>query len=111
MIAMSSVWEDADCQRPDPYIDWEYRTRPPSQSGIPYWCSVQIQVLAQPNGDYLPNLSQLENAVIAGRISGDPGGPNDVTIRMTNDELARLKRVIADKPRDAVEAQFFIYRP
>ena len=29
---------------------------------------------------------------------------------MTNDELARLKRVIADKPRDAVEAQFFIYR-
>jgi len=110
---MTAEWHDDECQRPDPYLDWEYRTRPP-QSTV-YWCSVHVRVLQDANGDYLPNLSELLAAVSVGRLDGDPGGPSDLTIRMTDDERAFLQTFIDEvghgyKPTDQVETQFFIYR-
>jgi subtilisin family serine protease len=116
---MSAIWQELTRERPDPYLEWEYLTRPLRQNAKPKerWCSLQIQVLPGRDGDYLPNLCQLLEAVLTGRLDDDHVGSGVLTIRMADDELQHLRDVIGSvenrKDRlsvDRVQMQFFIYR-
>jgi subtilisin family serine protease len=112
--AMSAVWQQSDCTRPDPYLEWEYRTRCDKLKET--WCSVQIQVVPASDGTYLPSLRQLYQAVVKGRQDDDDVGPNTLTIRMADDEQEHLKNLVDRKSHEKnqtferVEMQFFIYR-
>jgi hypothetical protein len=109
---MSAVWQQSDCTRPDPYLEWEYRTRCDKLKET--WCSVQIQVV--PAGDdYLPSLRELRDVVEAGRLPGE--NPKQLTIRMADDEFRHLADLIigiqkgtVSPPFERVQMQFFIYR-
>jgi len=108
---MSAVWRQSDCTRPDPYLEWEYRTRPDKRRET--WCSVQIQVL-QVGGDYLPGLRALQSFVSVGK-QDDDASDEPTTIRMADDERALLADRIKQLDSggnivNKVEVQFFIYR-
>jgi hypothetical protein len=110
--AMNATWHQADCTRPDPYLEWEYRTRREKQQET--WCSVQIRVI--PSGEeYLPSLCELKAAVDAGRQADDDVSSDFLTIRMADDERTLLEQRIdclqrGGKIVNKVEVQFFIYR-
>jgi subtilisin family serine protease len=120
---MNAVWQELTRERPDPYLEWEYLTRPLPRTGRPKerWCSLQIQILPTRDGNYLPNLRELLEAVDAGRLDEDHVGSKVFTIRMADDEKRHLCEVIAKiehmqnlpnhPPVDPVQVQFFIYRP
>jgi hypothetical protein len=109
---MSRTWQEVPRARPDPYLEWEYRTRDPDDHRD-LLCSLQIEVLPDLAGGYLGNLVALRDAVDAGKLDGDPGAH---TLRMAVDEREHLVKVI-DRVRhgavidDPVGVQFFIYRP
>jgi hypothetical protein len=109
---MSANWQPSPLERPDPYLDWEYRTRPVKNDDT--WCSVQIQVLPV-LCDYLPSLYLLQKAVQDGNIPSDHVKPGFFTIRMNDDERVHLDEWIDylkgnGKVSEDIEMQFFIYR-
>jgi len=109
---MNAIWEEKWRARPDPYLEWEYRTRKPDD-GRDLWCSLQIQVIPVTNQDYLTNLDALKKAVETGHLPGEMGAD---TIRMARDELEHLTDVTENirhggTVEDPVQVQFFIYRP
>ncbi|MBR0775150.1 S8 family serine peptidase [Bradyrhizobium diazoefficiens] len=114
---MKAVWKQARVERQNPYLDWEWRTRPPRTVGASEdWCPVQIQLRAGTDGSYVPNLKRLAATVFAGRQEEDE--PGALTIRMSGDEQQALDKLIDDierhavtPPTDPVEVQFFVYRP
>src|SRR5262249_10186900 len=109
---MTMIWQEAPRARPDPYLDWEYRTR--LDRAKERWCSVHIQVVPACEGDYLTNLCRLLDAVISGSLDEDNVGEGVFTIRMADDERVRLQNVIRDiksgelSPPFDVEMWFFI---
>jgi subtilisin family serine protease len=107
---MNVIWQEADRERPDPYLDWEYRTRPLKQYET--WCSVQIQVLPATDDDYLPSLVRLRDAVQAGSVPDDGVESGFFTIRMSDDERVNLNEWInaGGNAKEKIEMQFFIYR-
>jgi len=113
---MNGDWQRSAPERPDPYLDWEYRTRR-AEIADP-WCSVQVQVRQAGKKGHLPNLCRLLKAVEDGR-QDDDGAGIDLTISMTDDERQHLKDTIErikngedvkDKFKIRIEMQFFIYR-
>lgn len=103
---MNATWQEDRRKRPDPYLEWEYRTRRPDDHDD-LWCLLQIEVLPDPAAHYLPNLQALLNAIEHGRLDSGP-------IRMAIDEQKHLQDVIDTPPGaslDPLLAQFFIYRP
>jgi len=114
---MDAVWKEARAERPNPYLDWEWRTRAPRKVGaLEDWCPVQIQLLPAADGSYVPNLRRLAATVFAGRQDED--APERLTIRMSGDEQQSLIKLIDEidrnavaPPTDPVEVQYFIYRP
>ncbi|MGY4430610.1 hypothetical protein ACVWWO_003087 [Bradyrhizobium sp. F1.13.1] len=104
---MTVFWQEAACERPDSYLDWEYRTR---KTMGETWCSVLIRLV--PDGDdYLPALRKLREVVDQGRQPEDNVSAATISIRMSDDERAVLaRRIGSGKPIDDIEAQFFIYR-
>jgi hypothetical protein len=113
---MKADWQPSALQRPDRYLDWEYRTRRLKLTDS--WCSVQVQVRPAGKKGYLPSLCRLLKAVEDGR-QDDDGAGSDLTISMTDDEREHLKETIKrikdgedvkDKFKIKIEMQFFIYR-
>lgn len=111
-----------NAQRPDPYLDWEFRTRPDLPgSGFSRgkttpkdpWCSLYIRVKPVNGTDQFANLRRLANAVAAGRLEDDVS-PSGATIRMADDERQHLLDLINTpgklQPGDDVLWQFFVYR-
>jgi hypothetical protein len=112
---MNARWQDAPRARPDPYVDWEYRTRRLQPDPCDVWCSVHIEVRPDQNGHYLPALLALRDATDHGRLAEDEACPGRFTIRMSDEERIFLReRTLAhakhDKIADPVEVQFFVYR-
>lgn len=112
---MDTVWNRSRAGRPNPYLDWELRTRKLRVGAPEDWCSVQIQ-LVPADGSYVPNLVRLVKVVSEGRQDDDDA--DDLTIRMAADEYLFLTTLISDiekkrieEPSDPVDAQFFLYRP
>jgi hypothetical protein len=124
---MIGNWASERCERPDPYLEWEHRTRVVDDSE--HWCSVQIQVRRTHEGLFLPNLCRLRDAVQAGSLPEDHVSAGTYTIRMSDDERTLLDDWInrlggrsmsttqasheeEDKERqvDDIDMQFFIYR-
>lgn len=112
---MNAVWRESDRERPDPYLDWEYRTRRVEQKEGS-WCSVRIQVVAV-DDDYLLSLCLLHDAIEEGSLPDDNAKPGDPTIRMADDEFQHLCDLIDDiknhvvcPPFEDVQMQFFVYR-
>ncbi|MCC8963383.1 hypothetical protein H8A95_13975 [Bradyrhizobium sp. Pear76] len=109
---MRLTWRKAPCERPDPYLDWEFRTR--REPNPDPWCSVQIQI--GPLDDALASLLKLQSAVQEGRVPGDDAPSGIRTIRMSDDERKLLQGWIgalggATPPEiDKIDMQFFIYR-
>ena len=117
---MKPIFQKEDAQRPDPYLDWEFRTRSGLSRGAEppkdQWCSLYIKVRGASAEDRLANMKQLEQAVRIGRLPEDRVEPPDrLTIRMADDERAHLRNLIANGARiqpdiDQVLLQFFVYR-
>lgn len=110
---MNLVWKEQALERPDPYLDWEFRTRRVKLRGE--FCSVHVQVVPTEQGGYLANLYQLSAAVARG-WQDDDGVTGTLTIRMSDDEFEHLQVTIkriednGGVVKDPVEVQFFIYR-
>ena len=86
---MTAAWKDSNALRPNPYLDWEKRTRngaagPAAEGEPPPWCSQYIRV--KPGGEYRANLIKLRD--LARRKN------NEMHIWMSADELANLERAI-----------------
>jgi hypothetical protein len=109
---MNLTWKKTAHKRPDPYLDWEFRTR--RERNADPWCSVQIQI--RPLRSALASLRKLERAVNKGFVPGHDVPAKKFTIRMSDDERTLLCRWIkaleGPKPPkiDDVDMQFFIYR-
>jgi hypothetical protein len=108
---MKVTWRRAPCEHPDPYLDWEFRTR--REPNADPWCSVQIQI--DPGHDPLASLIELRCAVQRGSVPGDDVDPGTFTIRMSDDERALLDYWIGalgggPSEIDKIDMQFFIYR-
>ncbi len=117
---MNAKWEAATPERPDPYLDWEFRNRSSGQeSDDELWCSVFVQLKPGDDGSYSANLQRLRREVRDQRKQDNDEVPNGtITIRMTDEEFRYLERVIRDTDgqrlsakANPVEMQFFIYRP
>jgi hypothetical protein len=113
---MNADWRESDRDRPDPYLDWEYRTRRIMPKDGESWCSVRIQVIPIKE-DYLLSLCELRDAVEKGSLPDDKAKPDYLTIRMSDDEFRHLCDLIEDiashkvePPFENVQMQFFIYR-
>jgi subtilisin family serine protease len=127
---MRPEFEKGDMLRPDPYLDWEVRTRPGAstrgnsesrrgaqgQATEKRWCSLYIRIKPTSDGKLVPNLDRLSTAVARGRLDEDPKKLNP-TIRMANDERHHLQDVMKlaaggeiDPDDDKVLLQFFVYR-
>lgn len=127
---MRPEFEKADMLRPDPYLDWEVRTRPGalrrgnsgSRRGVrdpapeQRWCSLYIRIKPTSDDKLVPNLDRLSTAVLRGRLDEDPEQLSP-TIRMANDERHHLQDVMklaasgeVDPDDDKVLLQFFVYR-
>jgi hypothetical protein len=112
---MEAIWQNVRRARPDPYLEWEYRTRNPHDRRD-LWCSLQIQVVPVADEDYLPSLEALLAAVKRGWLDEDHVSEG-FTIRMADDEQQYLIDVICGiknhticPPFDCVQMQFFVYR-
>ncbi|MDQ8732845.1 S8 family serine peptidase [Bradyrhizobium sp. LHD-71] len=108
------AWQIDRAKRPDPYLEWEVRTRPESGSKEEgaRWCSVHIEVVADPGGNIRETLRNLHDAIVRGRLPHDTL-PKAITIRMADDELKLLDDVAGGKLGEephGVELRFFIYR-
>jgi len=109
---MNLKWQKESCKRPDPYLDWEFRTR--RERNADPWCSVQIQI--RPLRSALASLRKLERAVNKGFVPGHDVPARKFTIRMSDDERTLLCHWInaleGPKPPkiDEIDMQFFIYR-
>ena len=108
---MKLHWKKAACERPDPYLDWEFRTRREKRKET--WCSVEIELIPV-DGDYCPALDLLEQVVEDGCLPGETGG---LTIRMADDEFKHLTTLIKGiregtvcPPFEPVQMRFFVYR-
>ena len=111
---MNPAWRPDNAKRPDPYLEWEVRTRPglPGSNRMPgeRWCSVHIQAKPDANGDTLENLKKLHAAIVNGRLPEDTAQKR-ITIRMAGDELKLLDDVASGKlGQHEVVFRFFIYR-
>ncbi len=111
---MTAAWQQPQrAQRPDPYLEWEVRTRPGlpgSRTTQERWCSVHIQAVPDANGDTLENLRKFHTAIVAGRLPKDTA-QKQITIRMAGDELKLLDDVASGKMgQHKVVFRFFIYR-
>jgi len=113
----NAIWEKVPRARPDPYLEWERRTRDPWDQRD-YFCSLHVQVIPVTGDDYLPNLKALLKAVKQGRLDQDHALPDVVTIRMADDEQKYLSDIIhaictgaISPPFNHIQMQFFIYRP
>jgi hypothetical protein len=110
---MNAVWKEQVVERPDPYLDWEFRTRRVQRDGL--FCSVHVRVVPAEQGGYLASLYQLSAAVARG-WQDDDGVTDTLTIRMSDDEFEHLQDTIkriednGGVVKDKVEVQFFIYR-
>ena len=119
---MRPIFQKEQAKRPDPYLDWEVRTRPGRPESRPegadaapddLWCSLYISV--KPGNDPLANLKALAEAVRIGRLPEDNTAYPGPTIRMADDERAHLLALIEDGSKiqpnaDKVLLQFFVYR-
>ncbi|MGJ5069898.1 hypothetical protein [Bradyrhizobium oligotrophicum] len=109
---MKLHWKKTACDRPDPYLDWEFRTR--CKPNADAWCSVQIQI--RPLRSALASLYELQRAVDEGYVPDHELPAKKFTIRMSDDERTLLswwiKALEGPKPPeiDEVDMQFFIYR-
>ena len=112
-------WETSNTFRPNRYLDWQYRNRPPQSDneGLT-WVSALIEI-QKDKGKYLHNLENLLKEVMNG-YSQDGGSNSEnlsATIRMHDDELELLKKLILRivnegyEPTDSVEVWFFVYLP
>lgn len=107
---MNSIWQEAGYERPDPYLDWEFRTR---RGGGDLWSPIYIRIVPTYEG-YLPGLRQLRDAVNNGIVEGDEVEPCTFTIRMSDEERILLDRWIRDLEHGGtakdIAMRFFIYR-
>lgn len=111
---MSMCWALGARKRPDPYLDWEVRNRPP---GGPEerWCCVLLQI--EPGPAHVPeaNLKRLQTAATKGKTDLATGA--FIRVVMHGDEQRRLKDAIdhleTDPTRapdaDDVRWEFFVY--
>lgn len=112
---MGGIWQEDTSQRPDPYLEWEFRTRPLKAKRDEQWCSVHIQVRPRDGSDYLASLESLLAAARLGRLPDDKSDA-PITFRMADDEQAQLIELIKEitsgmkPPYDDVLLQFFVYR-
>jgi Subtilase family len=134
---MKVLWQEDTASRPDPYLEFEARTRPAlmeSNSELATtlpddpWCSLYIRLTPPASGSdtrsaQLASLTGLAEAVRNGRLAEDPA-EIAVSIRMADDEYAHLKSLIdalrkgdvwqqkgkEKEPLDRVLLQFFVYR-
>src|SRR5689334_13473276 len=88
---MSMIWKEQVLERPDPYLDWEFRTRREELDGV--FCSVHVQVVSAEQGGYLASLYRLSAAVTRG-WQDDDGVTDTLTIRMSDDEFEHLQATI-----------------
>src|SRR5687768_5626427 len=98
--------EKEDALRPDPYLDWEFRTRSglPGEAPDDLWCSLYVRVKLGPDNDCLANLRALDEAVRIGRLPEDDAARPGPTIRMTDGERALLKEVIRTKSGNEIQS-------